>query len=105
MDERGIRLQPDLVARVELMTLPEYGDHLLAAELGEYLGFGAGRLDHHDLGFGAVVRDGEMFGTDAINCGPPFRIGRSRCQRQLDAIRSLKAGAAVRLHLALEEVH
>ena len=79
MHERRVRLQPDLVARIELMTFAEYGDDLLAAELGEHLGFRAGRLDHDDLGFGAVIGDGEMFGTDAVDRRPAFRIGRRRC--------------------------
>src|SRR5664279_1689997 len=56
MYKRRIRLQPDLVARIELMPLAEHGDDLLAAELGEYLGFRTGWFHHHDLGFGAVVR-------------------------------------------------
>ena len=39
MHECRVWLQPDLVARIELVTLAEYGDDLLAAELGEHLGF------------------------------------------------------------------
>src|SRR4029078_4856000 len=39
MDERRIRLQPDLVAWIELMTLAEHRDDLFTAELGEDLGF------------------------------------------------------------------
>src|SRR5450756_1776701 len=67
MDQRRIRLQPDPVARVELMALAEYRDDLLAAELGEDLGFRSGRFHHHDLGFGAVVGDREVLGPDAVH--------------------------------------
>src|SRR3954463_7388218 len=105
MHECRVWLQPDLVARVELMTFAEYGDDLLAAKLGEHLRFRTGRLDHDDLGFGAVIGDGEMFGTDAVDCRTPFRIGRCRLLRQLAAFGPFKPGSAVRLHLALEEVH
>src|SRR5262245_18195594 len=67
MHERRVRLEPDLVARRELVALAEHGDDLLASELGEHLGFRAGRLDHDNLSLRAVVGDGEMLGTDAIN--------------------------------------
>ena len=56
------------------MTLAEHGDDLLAAELGEHLGFRAGRLDHDDLGFGAVIGDGEMLGPDAVDRGRPSEL-------------------------------
>src|SRR5665647_917235 len=64
MNQRRIRLQPHLVARIELMPLAEHGDDLLAAELGEYLGFRTGWFHHHNLGFGAIVRDREMLRPD-----------------------------------------
>src|ERR1700761_270641 len=54
MHQRRVRLEPDLVARTELVTLAEDRDDLLAAELGKHLGLRSRRLDHHDLGFGAV---------------------------------------------------
>src|SRR5258708_22789597 len=72
MHERRVRLQPDLVARIELMTLAEHGNDLLAAELGKHLRFRAGRLDHDDLRFGAVVRDREMLGPGALYRTPAF---------------------------------
>src|ERR1700731_2267582 len=72
MDEGWVRLQPDLVARIELMTLAEHGDDLLAAELGKDLGFRTSRLDHDDLRFRAVVRHGEGPGADAGHRGPAF---------------------------------
>src|SRR5436853_3714166 len=67
MHERRVRLEPDLVARTELMTLAEYGYDLLAAELGEHLRLRAGRLDHDDLGLRPVVSDGEMLGAHAVD--------------------------------------
>src|SRR6266702_1552197 len=105
MHERRVRLQSDLVARIELMTLAEHGHDLFTAELGEDLGFRAGRLDHDDLRFGAVIGDGEVFGPHAVNGGLALGIGGRRGQRQLDAVGAFEAGAAVRLHFALEEVH
>ena len=80
MDERRIGLQPDLVARIELVPFAEHGDDLLAAELGEHLGLRAGRLDHDDLGLRAVIGDGEMLGPDAVDRGLPVGIGGRRLQ-------------------------
>ena len=60
------------------MALAEHGDDLLAAELGEHLGFRTGRLDHDDLGLGAVVGDGEVLRPHAIDRGPAFGIGGRR---------------------------
>jgi len=57
------------------VALAEHGDDLLAAKLGEHLRFRAGRLDHDDLGFRAVVRDGEMLGPDAVYSGLPSEAG------------------------------
>src|SRR5882757_4470177 len=105
MDERWIRLQPDLVARTELVTFAEYRDDLLAAELGEHLGFRAGWLDHDDLGLSAVIGDREVLGPHAIDGRQALGIGGRRLKRQLDAVRTFKAGAAVRLDLAFEEIH
>src|SRR4029079_14793983 len=82
MHERRVWLEPHLVARIELVTLADPGAYLLAAELGEHLRLRARRLDHDDLGFGAVIGDGEMFGTHAVDRRPPFRIARRPCQRQ-----------------------
>src|SRR6266446_6154735 len=104
MHERRVWLQPDLVTRVELVALAEHGDDLLATKLGEDLGLRAGRLDHDDLGFRAVVRDREVLGPDAVHRRPSFRSGWRRCQRQLHAVRALKTGDTVRLHLAFEEI-
>src|SRR5258708_20726306 len=101
MDERWVRFQPDLVARIELMTLAEHGDDLLAAELGEYLRLRAGRLDHDDLGFGAVVRDSKMLRPDAVHRRPAVGIGRRRRQRQFHAVRALESRPAIPPHLAL----
>ena len=60
------------------MTFAEYRDDLLAAELGEDLGFRSGRLHHHDFGFGAVIGDGEMFGPHAVDRRPAVGIGGRR---------------------------
>src|ERR1700737_988211 len=78
MHERRVGLQPDLVARIELMTLAEHGNDLLAP----------------------VVRDGEVLGPDAVYRGPAFRIGGRRGQRKFHAVRTFKAGTSVRLHFA-----
>ena len=57
MHELRIGFEPDLVARLELVAFAEHGDDVLAAQLGDDLDFGAGRLDDHDFGFGAVIGD------------------------------------------------
>src|ERR1700722_8510789 len=49
MNQRRLRFQPDLVARLELMTLAEDGDNLLAAQLVEHLRFQSSQLDNHKL--------------------------------------------------------
>src|SRR5882757_5958996 len=105
MYERGIWFKPDLVARIELMAFAEHRDDLLAAELGEHLSFRPRRLHHHDLGFRAVVRDGEMLGPDTVDRRPAVGIGRRSGERQFYAVRSLEAGAAIKLHLAMQEIH
>src|SRR5262245_53849661 len=105
MDERRIGLQPDLVARVELVAFAEYGDDLLAAELGEDLCFRAGRLDHDDLGPRAVVRNREVFRPYAVDRGLAVGIAGRGLQRQLDAVRALERGYAVHRDLALEKIH
>src|SRR3954469_1137032 len=105
MYERRIRLEPHLVARTELMPLAEHGDDLLAAELGEDLGLRTGRLDHDDLGLGAVIGDGEMLGPHAVDRRLAVGIGGCRLERQLDAVRAFEEGTAVDLYLAFEKVH
>src|SRR5262249_59384830 len=97
MHERRVRFEPDPVAGIELVTLAEHGDHLFAAEIGEYLGFRTGRLDHDDLGLGAVIGDGEMLGPDAIDRRPSVGIGGRRFQRQGDTPRAPQSGAAAGL--------
>ena len=96
MHKPRVRLEPDLIARLELMALAKHGNDFFAAEFGEDLGLRAGRLDHDDFGLGAVVGDGEMLGTDAVNRGASVAAGRRAGERQLDAVRSFKRRAAVR---------
>ena len=60
------------------MALAEHGDDLFAAEFGKYLGLRSGRLNHDDLGFGAVIGDGEVLRPDAIDHGAAVGIGRRR---------------------------
>ena len=106
MHERRIGFEPDLVARLELVTFAEHRDDFLAAELGEDLRLRAGRLDHHDFGFGAVVGDGEVLGPDAVDRGPAVGIGGRRRQRKFHAVRAVEADLAVRPDIALfDDVH
>src|SRR5581483_5884797 len=105
MDDGRIWLQPHLVTRIELVTLAENRDNLFAAELGENLGLRSRRLDHHDFGFGTVVRNGEMLRPHPVDHRPTVRIGGRGRKRQFDAVRSLENGAAVDPDLAIQEVH
>src|SRR5258707_8715814 len=105
MHERRVRLEPDLVARTELMAFAEHRDDLLAAQFCEHLGFRPGRLDHDDLGFRPVVGDGEMLGPHAVDHGLAVGIGGWRYQRQLDAVRTLKRGRPVHPQLSFLEIY
>src|SRR3954451_7074465 len=105
MDYGRVGLQLDLVTRIELVTFAEDRDHLLTTELRKHLRFRAGRLDHDDLGIGAVVSDGEMLGTHAVNDRTPVGRRRRVPERQLDAIRPLEGRTAVDPHMTLQEVH
>src|SRR5215210_816583 len=105
MHKRRIGFQPELVARIELMTLAEHSNDLLSAKLGKDLGLRTGRLDDDDFGIRAVISNSEVLGPDAIDGGPAFRIGGCRGQRQLDAVWALETSAAVRLDLAFEKIH
>src|ERR1700733_2624671 len=105
MNQRRFWFQPDLVARLELMTLAEDGDDLFAAQLGEYLRFRSRRFDHHDFRLRTIIGNREMLRPHAIDRGPAVGIGGCRRQRQLDAVRPFEAGAAVGLDLAFEEIH
>src|ERR1700733_15130239 len=78
MNQRRFRLQPDLVARLELMTLAEDGDDLLPPELGEDLRFRSRRFDHDDFGFRTVVSNREMLRPHPINRRPAVGIGGRR---------------------------
>ena len=82
MHEPRIGLEPDLVARLELVAFAEHRDDVVAAELGDDLDFRAGRLDHLDLGLGAVVGDDEMLGPHAIDRGAAVAAGGRRGERQ-----------------------
>src|SRR5712671_4792275 len=96
MNELRVWLEPDLVARLELVTLAENRDDVFAPELGDHLDFGAGRLDHLDGSLGAVIGDDEMLGPDAVDRGAPVTAGRRRGQRQA------RAALPFELHFAVE---
>src|SRR5262245_33555237 len=105
MDEVRIGLEPDAVARFEAVALAEHGDDILAAELGRDLDLRPGRLDHLDLGVGAVVGDGEMLGAHAVDHRTAIAATVRRHERQGDAVGRVEFGAAVEVHGALQEVH
>src|SRR5262252_188908 len=75
--EAHIGHEPHAVARLELMALAKDREHILAAELGNELGFRSGRLDHLDFGVDTVVLQGEMLWTHAVDdwCA----VGQLRC--------------------------
>src|SRR5262249_55195185 len=81
MRQPWIWLEPDLVARFEVVAFAEHRDDVVAAELGGDLQFGAGRLDHQHFGFGAVLGDDEVLRPDAIDDGMPVAAVRRRSQR------------------------
>src|SRR5215467_13564135 len=91
------------------MTLAEHGEHILAAEPGNELGFRAGRLDHLDFRIDAVVREREVFGTYAIDDRsavgqlrrPPF----GHAERQTHTGGTVESRAAVETDGAGKKVH
>src|SRR5499426_3716932 len=105
MRQSWIWLEPDLVARFEVVAFAEHRDDVVAAELGGDLQFGAGRLDHQHLGFGAVVGDDEVLRPNAIDDGMPVAAVRRRQQRQTHAVGALEFQPAVGVDPAIEEIH
>src|SRR5256885_3211635 len=105
MHQRRVRFQPHPIARIELMTFAKHGDDLFAAQLGDDLRFRPRRLDHYDLGLGAVVRDGEVLGTDAIHGRPALGIGGRTTPWPLPTNWGPTYPATRCRHLALEEVY
>ena len=103
MHEPRIGLEPDPVARLELMAFAKHRDDVLAAQAR--LDLRSGRLDHLDLGLGAVVGDREMLGPHAVDGEPAVGSGRRGRERQADAARPVEPGAAVVADRALEEIH
>src|SRR6201981_1006231 len=90
MRQAWIRLEPDLVARFEVVAFAEHRDDVVAAELGGDLQFRAGRLDHQPLGFGAVLGDGEVLRPDAVDDGMPVAAVRRSQQRQTHPVGALE---------------
>src|SRR5262249_863212 len=78
MQPSWIWLEPDLVARFEVVAFAEHRDDVVAAELGGDLQFGAGRLDHQHFGLGAVLGDDEVLRPDAVDDGMPVAAARRR---------------------------
>src|SRR5690242_4393468 len=105
MNELRIWLEPDLVARLELVTFAEHRDDLFAAKLGDNLNFGAGRLDHLDGGLGAVIGDDEMLGPHAVDRGASIAAGRRGGQRQARTAWNFELHFAVEPDGALQEIH
>src|SRR5436305_12605107 len=95
MDELWIGLEPDLIAGLESMALAKDGDDFLLTELGDHLKLGASRLDHLHLRFGAVLRNGKMFGTHAIDRRAAIAVSRRAGERQPHAARTFEVKPAV----------
>ena len=55
MHHPRIRLEPDPVARIELVALAEHRDDLLTAEPRKHLRLRSRGLDYDDLGLEAVI--------------------------------------------------
>src|SRR5437660_10368375 len=105
MHELRIGLEPDFVARLELVTLAEYRDHVVTAELGDDLDLGAGRLDDQDFGLRTVIDDAEMLRPNAVDDRSSVGIPRYVGDRQAHAARPFHLRLAVDPHGALERVH
>src|SRR4051794_40770586 len=105
MYQRGIGPEPDPVAGLELVALAEYRDDVLAADFGEDLRLGAGRLHHNNFGFGAVVRDRKVLRADAVDGRTAIRGRRRDTERQRHAVWPLEAEVPIRLDLAVQKIH
>src|SRR5438067_6142761 len=100
-----IGIEPDLVARLEIVAFAEDGDDLIDADFGSDLQFGAGGFDHEHLGFGAVLGNDEVFRPDAVDPGPSVAARRCRKQRQAHAAGAFEFQPAVGADRAIEEIH
>src|SRR5258706_6247400 len=101
MDERRIWFEPNLFARLELVTFTKHGDDFLTSEFCKHLRLRTSRLYHDDFGFGAVFRDGKVLRTNAIDSRTSVGTKRRRRERQFYALRAYEAGIAVGFHFVL----
>ena len=90
MDEPRIGFEPDLVARLELVSFAEHRDDVFAAKFGDDLQFGTGGLDDLHFRLGAVVGEREMLRSHAVNRRLSIAGGAGSRQRELDASRSFE---------------
>src|SRR5579883_3378409 len=105
VDELRVWLEPDLLARLELVPLAEHGDHLFTGELGYDLQFRAGRLHDMDLGFDAIPRQREVLGPHAENHRPVVGRMRRGGKREPHPARTFEPNAAIAADAALDHVH
>src|SRR4029077_16423005 len=93
------------VARFEGVAFAKPRDDVVAADLGSDLQFGAGRLDHLDLGLGAIVGDDEMLRPDAVHGLASVAASRRTGKGKTNAARAFKLRPAVRADHSFEKVH
>src|SRR4029079_9292226 len=105
MNEPRVWLKPDLVARLELMSLAEDGDDLVLAYFGDDLQFRSSRVDDLDHGLGAVVRSREMLRAHAINGRASIAAGRRIVERECYPGGRLECRRSVPADADLEPVH
>src|SRR5262249_40074624 len=98
-----IGVEPDLVARLEIVAFAEAGDDPLAAKFGGDLKFGAGGLDDEHLGFRAAVGNDEVFRPDAVDHASSVAAGGRGQQRQTHAVGAFEFEPAVGADRAVEE--
>src|SRR4051812_16547298 len=88
------RLEPDHLARREMMAFAEQRQDIAATDMHEHHGFRAGRLDDADLALETVVGEIEMFRPDPVGDVLAFRdpmAGADRQQRAVGVDESLPA--------------
>ncbi len=105
MQRRGLDRQRDTLPWRERVAAVGLEYHLRRADLRDDFGLGAGRLDHHDFGGHAPVRDVQMLGAHTQHHCLAIAAGRAG-SRPAHAVGGFDyARAALAAHRAFDDVH